>query len=142
MVTWLFFWFVCSFTGTVAEGAPVIPISAQLKYPVWKWVNENHCRSTKIINKSIDSLKCHRMSVRMSRKYHWRWFSMINQFKKSVTNRWKIKDISKIRTVSKKLIGLSHLIELINEHNVKIHGIYIFFNYWFSTDIYIFSNFQ
>jgi hypothetical protein len=32
---------------------------------------------------------------------------MINQFTKSVTNLWKIKDISKIRTESKKLIGLS-----------------------------------
>lgn len=35
MVTWLFFClFVRSFTGTVAEGAPVIPISAQLKYNI------------------------------------------------------------------------------------------------------------
>ncbi len=40
------------------------------------------------------------------------------------------------------VIKLNLVIELINEHNVKIHGIYIFFNYWFSTDIYIFSNFQ
>jgi hypothetical protein len=65
---------------------------------------------------------------------------MINQFTKSVTNRWKIKDISKLEQSPKNslvyhwiqkmkyftVIKLNLVIELINEHNVKIHGIFSF----------------